>query len=65
MRLREGSTSVAAEIYLVDRRKQADRRAEWRGGRRDSDWTGRPPGALRRFEKQPWLRSVIRRVLSL
>ena len=25
--------------------------ATWRGGRRDSDWIHRPPGALRRFEQ--------------
>jgi hypothetical protein len=30
---------------LVDRRKTPDRRTVWRGGRRDSDWTNRPPGA--------------------
>ena len=26
----------------LDRRRIPDRRAQWRGGRRDSDWTGRP-----------------------
>lgn len=34
-------TSVA-----VDRRRSADRRSYWRGGRRDSDWLTRPAGAL-------------------
>jgi hypothetical protein len=29
----------------VDRRRQVTRRAAWRGGRRDTDWTNRPPGA--------------------
>jgi hypothetical protein len=27
---------------LVERRKNPDRRAVWRGGRRDSDWVNRP-----------------------
>jgi hypothetical protein len=32
---------------VVDRRRgPADRRAVWRGGRRDSDWLTRPPGVL-------------------
>lgn len=48
---------------LVDRRQQPDRRATWRGGRRDSDWISRPPGALARFaEREPrpsrWLRAL-------
>ena len=34
----------------VERRRCRDRRTEWRGGRRDADWTGRPPGALTRIE---------------
>jgi hypothetical protein len=38
-------------VILYDRRKSPDRRKTWRGGRRDSDWLHRPPGALRRFEK--------------
>jgi hypothetical protein len=29
---------------VMDRRRQPDRRAAWRGGRRDSDWRRRPPG---------------------
>ena len=33
-------------IVLVERRHTQDRRETWRGGRRDSDWTSRPPGAL-------------------
>jgi hypothetical protein len=27
---------------VVDRRRCQDRRADWRGGRRDEDWTARP-----------------------
>ena len=30
---------------LMDRRIHVDRREIWRGGRRDSDWTSRPPNA--------------------
>jgi hypothetical protein len=30
----------------ADRRVLPDRREKWRGGRRDSDWIERPPGAL-------------------
>jgi hypothetical protein len=44
-------TSVVPPVVLYDRRKSPDRRARWRGGRRDSDWIHRPPGALRRFEQ--------------
>ncbi|HXW04119.1 MAG TPA: hypothetical protein VD833_02725 [Vicinamibacterales bacterium] len=36
---------------LVDRRRNPDRRALWRGGRRDSDWTERPPGAWPRLAR--------------
>ena len=37
---------------LYDRRKSPDRRREWRGGRRDSDWTNRPPVSLTKLERQ-------------
>jgi hypothetical protein len=43
-------TNVVPPVVLYDRRKSPDRRRTWRGGRRDSDWIHRPPGALRRFE---------------
>ncbi len=33
----------------LDRRRTPDRRAVWRGGRRDSDWVNRPLGAMDRF----------------
>ena len=46
-----GDVSVVPPVVLYDRRKSPDRRGSWRGGRRDSDWINRPPGALRRFEK--------------
>jgi hypothetical protein len=31
---------------VVDRRRTPDRRAFWRGGRRDTDWLNRPLSAL-------------------
>jgi hypothetical protein len=44
---------------VVDRRRIPDRRAAWRGGRRDSDWKHRPLDArLWTVEKPPrraWL----------
>ena len=48
----EGSRAGSTEPPFVryDRRKSPDRRKTWRGGRRDSDWTSRPPDALRRFD---------------
>ena len=48
-----------------DRRKAPSRRTSWRGGRRDSDWLSRPPGALKRFEKlQPRTARLRRFVMS-
>ena len=41
---------------LPDRRQIADRRAEWRGGRRDSDWIGRPRTASTHAHQNPGLR---------
>ena len=40
----------------VDLRAAADRRAFWRGGRRNSDWFNRPIGAWRNLEQRlsPW-----------
>jgi hypothetical protein len=46
-----GEIPLVPPVVLYDRRKSPDRRESWRGGRRDSDWINRPPGALRRFEK--------------
>ena len=43
---RGGATRAAGELPAsADRRRIGDRRAEWRGGRRDSDWDGRSPFA--------------------
>jgi hypothetical protein len=48
----------------MDRRRNPDRRAQWRGGRRDSDWTNRPPDALARLEAADRLTRLKRAVLS-
>jgi hypothetical protein len=39
--------------FVVDRRRTPDRRTVWRGGRRDSDWISRPPGAWARITAPP------------
>jgi hypothetical protein len=41
-------TLLSADVpqFVVDRRRTPNRRASWRGGRRDSDWINRPPNAL-------------------
>lgn len=46
----------AAPVILVERRRLPDRRASWRGGRRDADWFNRPIGAWRQVEhrQSPW-----------
>ena len=46
-----GDIAVVPPVVLYDRRRSPDRRSTWRGGRRDSDWIHRPPGALRHFEQ--------------
>ena len=44
-------------VFGLERRKRPDRREVWRGGRRDSDWLNRPPGALDRIARNTawWL----------
>ncbi|HEY7284892.1 MAG TPA: hypothetical protein VH497_05605 [Vicinamibacterales bacterium] len=39
-------------IVIVERRRERDRRTFWRGGRRNTDWTNRPPGAWAQMERQ-------------
>jgi hypothetical protein len=39
-------------IVIVERRREHDRRTFWRGGRRNTDWTNRPPGAWAQLERQ-------------
>jgi hypothetical protein len=46
------------------RRATSDRRGEWRGGRRDSDWLTRPAGAQIRLELPPLPLSMWRRLFS-
>jgi hypothetical protein len=54
--------AVERDGYVpVDRRRQPSRRAGWRGGRRDADWTNRPPGALARAESREYWFSAFSR----
>jgi hypothetical protein len=39
-------------IVAIDRRSHPDRRAAWRGGRRDDDWINRPPDAIDRLTRR-------------
>ena len=49
--------------FAADRRKTPDRRDEWRGGRRDTDWTlNRPAGVLDRSARTDWLTALRRLV---
>ena len=49
--------------FAIDRRRTPDRRDRWRGGRRDTDWTNRPTGALARTRARGgWLAAVRRLV---
>jgi hypothetical protein len=51
---------VPAARPLVDRRRIPDRRAAWRGGRRDSDWVNRPQGTLAQFNRPSPARTLRR-----
>jgi hypothetical protein len=57
-------SDVPVASPLVDRRRTPDRRKEWRGGRRDSDWVNRPPDSLARLEARRNPVGRIRRVVS-
>jgi hypothetical protein len=46
--IRLQADDIPAAPFLMDRRRTPDRRAIWRGGRRDSDWRERPLGAWSR-----------------
>jgi len=60
------SADVPPPVPLLDRRRTPDRRTEWRGGRRDSDWTNRPPDALAKLQaRQRRARSLGRTILSV
>lgn len=64
----EATRTWTEDVPLIakDRRCQPDRRMEWRGGRRDTDWTNRPPGSLEQFAARQavnrwrWLRLPLR-----
>jgi hypothetical protein len=45
---------VPVAPFIMDRRRTPDRRATWRGGRRDTDWQHRPPGTWDRVATQAW-----------
>jgi hypothetical protein len=45
MKLYSDFYSDVPPVISLERRRQPDRRTEWRGGRRDSDWRNRPAGA--------------------
>ena len=49
---------------LVDRRRNPDRRAVWRGGRRDSDWVNRPPRAWEHLDANRRKPSLLRWAVS-
>jgi hypothetical protein len=52
---------------LMDRRVHVDRREIWRGGRRDSDWTNRPPAAwqsLDTADRSPRWHAMLSTLLS-
>lgn len=42
----------AAPVVAIDRRHMPNRRAFWRGGRRDTDWFNRSIGAWRHLEQR-------------
>jgi len=53
-------------VVLMERRVNPDRRALWRGGRRDRDWQDRPDGAWSRVSSRTatlrgWLKVPVRR----
>jgi hypothetical protein len=56
---------VPAAPVLMDRRKTPDRRIEWRGGRRDSDWVNRPLDAWPTMEAKQRRLTALRKALSV
>jgi len=57
-------TDVPPPQPLLDRRKTPDRRKEWRGGRRDTDWINRPPDALAKLAARQ-SKSTLRKIFSV
>jgi hypothetical protein len=58
------SDDVPVAPFLLDRRRTPDRRVIWRGGRRDSDWTNRPPDGWQRLLTPARRPAKLRAVLS-
>jgi hypothetical protein len=58
-------SDVPAPPPMVDRRHRPDRRAVWRGGRRDSDWINRPPSAWDQFESRQHKPGLLRRAVAV
>jgi hypothetical protein len=58
-------SDVPAAPPLVDRRRTPDRRAVWRGGRRDSDWVNRPLSGLANLETRQRKVNALKAVLSV
>ena len=57
------AVDVPPPPVFVERRRTPDRRKEWRGGRRDSDWINRPPAALAEFELRQQKMSMFKRAV--
>jgi hypothetical protein len=58
------ASDIPGPAAPIDRRRTADRRTVWRGGRRDSDWVNRPPDAWQNLERRRKLRAL-RRVFAV
>ncbi len=58
-------SDVPAPPPMVDRRRTPDRRAVWRGGRRDSDWINRPPSAWEHFDARRQKPGLLRRAVAV
>ena len=50
--IRYQADDIPAAPFVMDRRRNPDRRAVWRGGRRDSDWRERPLDAWTRVQSE-------------
>lgn len=57
---------VPPPVPMLDRRRgPAERRRVWRGGRRDSDWQDRPPGARVVWSEDQMKLSFLRRAMTI
>ncbi len=65
-RITSDVVDVPPPVPALDRRRTPDRRTDWRGGRRDSDWQDRPIGGLDRLEERRRRRgSLVRKAMSV